>query len=89
MAEIDRTLADLTGLEFECFDSEENASVLLILSGLFCDDNKKVIAALLLRIKNKERYDEVCKRLLQSVDPAKLSPRVKALLKRDTHDPQT
>ena len=80
-ADINQTLAALTGLDIEHFAHEKNAAILHSLLGMIYDDNKKALAAKLLWLKNKELYHETCMSLFEQIDHAKLDPGVKKLTK--------
>ena len=81
-ADINQTLAELTGFDLDTFAGENNAASLLALLSMLDDDNKKAVAAMLLQIKSEELYSATCLSLLEQVDRNKLRPNVKKLLAR-------
>ena len=81
-ADINQTLSDLTGFDLDTFANKKNTESLLALLSMLDDDNKKAAAAMLLQLKDKDLYGDVCQNLFVQIDHSKLHDKVKKLLER-------
>jgi uncharacterized membrane-anchored protein YjiN (DUF445 family) len=81
-AEINQRLAELTGFQLEFFADEKNAVALPSVLNILDNDNAKAAVALLLLLKNEERYGVICRDILDELDLSKLQSDVRALVEK-------
>jgi hypothetical protein len=81
-AEINQRLAELTGFQLEFFADAKNAASLPSVLNIVDDVNAKAATALLLMLKDKDRYGIICAEVLESLDLNALRPDIKALVEK-------
>lgn len=78
--DVDVALASLTGFDKNFFANNPLPDQLRLIFSLLNDDNKKALAYVLLRHKNLELYDALCKKILSGIARDKLTASVLSLL---------